>query len=290
MFHPPSSIHTCTDDGTLFPPASCPAVTPAIYSTSPRGVLDASDPAFSYLLSSPSYSSTLPNFYVPTSSSSHSPSLHHHRTNSLNHPSLFSSPQHSFLHMQQHQQPPRLISSPPPPSPSGEFLDFNTAPARRVYSTGDLQGLNGLPAAGENQIHNQEEGSISSKAVRYSSDERKERIERYRSKRNQRNFHKKITYACRKTLADSRPRVRGRFARNGETEAGASVTETEAAETTHKLYNHESFEQNHSNSDMDSGSDYWLRQRQPADDEKECFNEEDFWATVADVLSMNLLS
>uniref|UniRef100_J3NCI4 CCT domain-containing protein n=1 Tax=Oryza brachyantha TaxID=4533 RepID=J3NCI4_ORYBR len=49
---------------------------------------------------------------------------------------------------------------------------------------------------------------------RYSAEERRERIEKYRSKRNLRNFDKKITYACRKTLADSRPRVKGRFARN----------------------------------------------------------------------------
>ncbi|KAJ4969695.1 hypothetical protein NE237_002794 [Protea cynaroides] len=50
----------------------------------------------------------------------------------------------------------------------------------------------------------------------YSAEEKKERIQRYRTKRSQRNFNKKIKYACRKTLADSRPRIRGRFARNEE--------------------------------------------------------------------------
>ena len=95
-------------------------------------------------------------------------------------------------------------------------------------------------------------GPFTQKVGRYSAEERKEKIERYRTKRNQRNFHKKITvmisratqsanaipmytcplmhlllqsgplqYACRKTLADSRPRVQGRFARNAETEAEA---------------------------------------------------------------------
>ncbi|KAL0408168.1 UNVERIFIED_CONTAM: Zinc finger protein CONSTANS-LIKE 4 [Sesamum radiatum] len=54
------------------------------------------------------------------------------------------------------------------------------------------------------------------KVCRYSAEERKERINRYRSKRTQRNFNKTIKYACRKTLADNRPRIRGRFARNDE--------------------------------------------------------------------------
>ncbi|KAL6853716.1 hypothetical protein ACP4OV_019745 [Aristida adscensionis] len=68
-------------------------------------------------------------------------------------------------------------------------------------------------------------GPFSQKVGRYSAEERKERIERYRVKRNQRNFNKKITYACRKTLADSRPRVKGRFARNGEADAEADERE-----------------------------------------------------------------
>ncbi|XP_042058574.1 zinc finger protein CONSTANS-LIKE 4-like isoform X1 [Salvia splendens] len=54
------------------------------------------------------------------------------------------------------------------------------------------------------------------KVGKISAEERKRKIHRYLYKRNQRNFSKKIKYACRKTLADSRPRVRGRFAKNDE--------------------------------------------------------------------------
>eukprot|EP00884_Botryococcus_braunii_P015313 jgi/Botrbrau1/2465/Bobra.0226s0024.1 len=50
-------------------------------------------------------------------------------------------------------------------------------------------------------------------------EERTQKILRYRQKRHERNFTKRIKYQCRKTLADSRPRVRGRFARNDD--AGA---------------------------------------------------------------------
>ncbi|KAK7243882.1 hypothetical protein RIF29_38695 [Crotalaria pallida] len=65
-----------------------------------------------------------------------------------------------------------------------------------------------------NQMAAVEEPNI--KVGRYSEEERKERILRYLKKRNQRNFNKTIKYACRKTLADRRVRVRGRFARNNE--------------------------------------------------------------------------
>ncbi|KAM0046222.1 putative transcription factor C2C2-CO-like family [Helianthus debilis subsp. tardiflorus] len=54
------------------------------------------------------------------------------------------------------------------------------------------------------------------KVGRYNAEERKEKIMKYRAKRTQRNFNKTIKYACRKTLADNRPRIRGRFARNDE--------------------------------------------------------------------------
>ncbi|CAN6442406.1 unnamed protein product [Victoria cruziana] len=86
---------------------------------------------------------------------------------------------------------------------------------RRVFSAGDLQmmysGLESESSLGLESVVNGMQ-----KVARYNAEEKKERIQRYRSKRNQRNFNKKITYACRKTLANSRPRVRGRFVRNEE--------------------------------------------------------------------------
>ncbi|KAK2984558.1 hypothetical protein RJ640_018936, partial [Escallonia rubra] len=98
---------------------------------------------------------------------------------------------------------------------------FSSGSMRRVCSTGDLQNmktahtshrLSSSPLAMESSFMEE----ANSKVGRYSAEERKERIHRYRAKRNQRNFNKTIKYACRKTLADNRPRIRGRFARNDE--------------------------------------------------------------------------
>ncbi|XP_075639981.1 zinc finger protein CONSTANS-LIKE 1 [Castanea sativa] len=99
---------------------------------------------------------------------------------------------------------------------------FLAGQMRRVCSTGDLQNIKAThtaprsysgPLATESSFN--EETNF--KVGRYSAEERKERISKYRAKRTQRNFNKTIKYACRKTLADNRPRIRGRFARNDET-------------------------------------------------------------------------
>ncbi|KAK9927150.1 hypothetical protein M0R45_024350 [Rubus argutus] len=96
-------------------------------------------------------------------------------------------------------------------SPESSFL---TSHMRRVSSTGDLQNLRTARTPRESSVM---EEAGNSKMGKYSAEERKERISKYRAKRSQRNFNKTIKYACRKTLADNRPRIRGRFARNDET-------------------------------------------------------------------------
>lgn len=51
--------------------------------------------------------------------------------------------------------------------------------------------MNGMQASGDS--YHQEGMAIPGRVGRYNYEERREKIERYRSKRNQRNFHKKIT-------------------------------------------------------------------------------------------------
>ncbi|KAL9390086.1 hypothetical protein Peur_018691 [Populus x canadensis] len=95
---------------------------------------------------------------------------------------------------------------------------------QHVFNPGDLQALGNTPpklvggpvssAPLTSEISSLEDSTF--KVGKLSVEQRKEKIHRYMKKRNERNFSKKIKYACRKTLADSRPRVRGRFAKNDD--------------------------------------------------------------------------
>ncbi|PSS32335.1 Zinc finger protein [Actinidia chinensis var. chinensis] len=96
------------------------------------------------------------------------------------------------------------------------FLDFpgmdlsTDYGLRRAYSEGDIKTLGngnvslihsplGLPTL-----------------IGNCTEDRRQKLSRYRNKKLKRNFGRKIKYACRKALADSQPRIRGRFAKTEE--------------------------------------------------------------------------
>ncbi|KAG8069055.1 hypothetical protein GUJ93_ZPchr0005g14876 [Zizania palustris] len=93
-------------------------------------------------------------------------------------------------------------------------LDFEAAfGLRRAYSEGDIQNLGAStprPVISAN-IQPSCERLVTISDLK--SEERKQKLSRYRKKKVKRNFGRKIKYACRKALADSQPRVRGRFAK-----------------------------------------------------------------------------
>ncbi|KAM0939591.1 putative transcription factor C2C2-CO-like family [Dioscorea sansibarensis] len=100
------------------------------------------------------------------------------------------------------------------------FLDFQEldlgVALRRAYSEGDIQTLGNkrLSSGATSIVHY----SLTIGDVNLSDkiEERRQKISRYRKKKSKRNFGRKIKYACRKALADSQPRVRGRFAKTDE--------------------------------------------------------------------------
>ncbi|RCV18258.1 hypothetical protein SETIT_3G285700v2 [Setaria italica] len=84
---------------------------------------------------------------------------------------------------------------------------FNTNAEMQVGGNNQhlINGCNGNPTTlPPTELSGLEDSTF--KVVRLSPEERKEKIHRYIKKRNERNFSKKIKYACRKTLADSRAR------------------------------------------------------------------------------------
>ncbi|WVZ99833.1 hypothetical protein U9M48_045074 [Paspalum notatum var. saurae] len=92
-------------------------------------------------------------------------------------------------------------------------LDFEAAfGLRRAYSEGDIQNLGAnTPRPAANAANVQTERLVTISDLK--TEERKQKLSRYRKKKIKRNFGRKIKYACRKALADSQPRVRGRFAK-----------------------------------------------------------------------------
>ncbi|KAG9133168.1 hypothetical protein Leryth_023423 [Lithospermum erythrorhizon] len=98
-------------------------------------------------------------------------------------------------------------------------LDFGTANGmRRAFSEGDIKTLGNRNISliqsplGQPQLNS---CSI--------SENRQEKLSRYRNKKLKRNFGPKIKYACRKALADSQPRIRGRFAKTEETDSSKKL-------------------------------------------------------------------
>jgi len=53
--------------------------------------------------------------------------------------------------------------------------------------------------------------------------DRKARVLRYREKRKNRKFQKTIRYASRKAYAETRPRIKGRFAKRTETDETSGI-------------------------------------------------------------------
>ncbi|KAL5229026.1 hypothetical protein ABZP36_017291 [Zizania latifolia] len=308
--------------------AAVPTQIPRVAGYLDGNVISGAFPPFAVSLP-PSYSSSLPSSYYNSIQSQRSISSHslHLQLQLTDHRSAGGS---AFFSSSSHQLPlplplPPLSSS--PSSSSGDLFEFTLpCPVRRVFSTGDLQGMNGsspprpLPAG---DSCGQDGGApFSQKVGRYSAEERKERIERYRVKRHQRNFNKKITYACRKTLADSRPRVKGRFARNGEAEAEGDEREASDASYDYCGGSYGDYPSGHSRisssvngcyhhkdggaskgsataafvGGSDNGEWWWRAPGATAEAERERQRQagldvdEELWATLGDMLSVNLAS
>ncbi|XP_052174698.1 uncharacterized protein LOC127789744 isoform X5 [Diospyros lotus] len=79
---------------------------------------------------------------------------------------------------------------------------------RRAFSEGDIKTL------GNHNVNLiQSSVGLPQFVSNCNAEDRRQKLSRYRNKKTKRNFGRKIKYACRKALADSQPRIRGRFAK-----------------------------------------------------------------------------
>ncbi|KAI8030306.1 Zinc finger protein CO3 [Camellia lanceoleosa] len=99
------------------------------------------------------------------------------------------------------------------------FLDFSGMDLgavyglRRAFSEGDIKTLSN---GNVSLIHSPL--GLPQVISNFTTEDRWQKLSRYRNKKSKRNFGRKIKYACRKALADSQPRIRGRFAKTEESD------------------------------------------------------------------------
>lgn len=141
---------------------------------------------------------------------------------------------------------PPLYHSKGTPSPqtfSGPFSDMKTPRIKAEHFSKMKPTLGGAgaaaPAAAGNhgptitvKIPTAAASEAGTKRIGiYTPEARKARIARFHAKRAKRVWRKRIKYDCRKKLADSRPRIKGRFVRREDMEEMLSTTSSAPAST-----------------------------------------------------------
>jgi hypothetical protein len=111
---------------------------------------------------------------------------------------------------------------------AGSFdLDF-TRPkthAYTPYTTAPLHSSHGVNMQQVSPVDNSGYLTVPERPVAVTGEDREARLMRYREKRKNRRFEKTIRYASRKAYAESRPRVKGRFAKRADNDGDDAEAE-----------------------------------------------------------------
>ena len=136
-----------------------------------------------------------PGAPLPLSSQQHAPARHYPEAapSSIRHPPARPPPHYVKPQQQPH---PHMVSSGGPPHPH------------------EMHTIGGVAIVGSCATSTALQMELLNKDGRigiYLPEARRERIARFHAKRKMRIWRKRIKYDCRKKLADSRPRIKGRF-------------------------------------------------------------------------------
>ncbi|XP_020110666.1 zinc finger protein CONSTANS-LIKE 5-like [Ananas comosus] len=128
---------------------------------------------------------------------------------------------------------------PPPPQPpilaaDSGFQDAVTDLGAATAAAGSKHSYGAYPDHSLNHSMSSSEAAVVPDATAQGKDrtvqmDREARVMRYREKRKNRRFEKTIRYASRKAYAETRPRIKGRFAKRAEVEAEVGKIYSSAA-------------------------------------------------------------
>lgn len=109
-------------------------------------------------------------------------------------------------------EPKTKKSSAPPMRPPAPVSSYNSTPLLATSSTTTTSNMTATTSLSLDLVN--KDGRIGI----YLPEARRARIARFHAKRAKRIWRKRIKYDCRKKLADSRPRIKGRFVKRSDME------------------------------------------------------------------------
>ncbi|KAF8400384.1 hypothetical protein HHK36_013682 [Tetracentron sinense] len=112
-------------------------------------------------------------------------------------------------------------------SVSSSSLDVGVVPDENAIS--DISNTFGIQMNSGTDLSDAAAAATANQASQLSGIDRVARVLRYREKRKNRKFEKTIRYASRKAYAETRPRIKGRFAKRTEVEAEVDQIYSSAA-------------------------------------------------------------
>ncbi|XP_072963987.1 zinc finger protein CONSTANS-LIKE 4-like [Typha angustifolia] len=106
----------------------------------------------------------------------------------------------------------------PPPQLTASQIDLELGRSKPSYSSYSISSSE-VGVVPDADVTNPYGSSGVTRAAPAAATDREARVMRYREKRKSRRFEKTIRYASRKAYAETRPRIKGRFAKRPEAEA-----------------------------------------------------------------------
>lgn len=135
-------------------------------------------------------------------------------------------PRGSFQHPPQYsyRQQPNIYAT--PYYPHGNYVVDSVPPPGYIYMQNPLQNNGDQSWKEETNNDANDSKGCKRKIGRYSRNERKQCLDKYRERRRKRNYNvKKVRYQIRQTISQKRARSKGRFTKRTDVDSGKEETQ-----------------------------------------------------------------